>query len=69
MSNEHVRTPWTDLNEEGDGLTVDAFITTLMSQVGNALRRTITVLNRVPASAARTSNLRGSFAAETPRVS
>ena len=43
MSNEHVRTPWTDLNEEGDGLTVDAFITTLMSQVGNALRRTITV--------------------------
>ena len=36
-------TPWTDLDEQGNGLTVDAFITTLMSQVGNALRRTITV--------------------------
>lgn len=37
------RSPWTDLDEEGTGLTVDAFITTLMSQVGNALRRTLTV--------------------------
>ncbi|MDA7414964.1 MarR family winged helix-turn-helix transcriptional regulator [Xenophilus arseniciresistens] len=36
-------TPWSDLDEHGTGLTVDAFITTLMSQVGNALRRTITV--------------------------
>lgn len=36
-------TPWTTLDEEGTGLTVDAFITTLMSQVGNALRRTLTV--------------------------
>lgn len=36
-------TPWTHLNESGDGLTVDHFITTLMSQVGNALRRTVTV--------------------------
>lgn len=35
--------PWSDLDEEGTGLTVDAFLTTLMSQVGNALRRTITV--------------------------
>ena len=30
------------MDESGEGLTVDAFITTLMSQVGNALRRTIT---------------------------
>jgi DNA-binding MarR family transcriptional regulator len=36
-------TPWTDLDEAGTGLTVDAFITTLMSQVGNSLRRTITL--------------------------
>ena len=35
-------TPWSCLSDSGDGLTVDAFITTLMSQVGNALRRTIT---------------------------
>ena len=35
--------PWHDLDASGDGLTVDAFITTLMSQVGNALRRTITL--------------------------
>ena len=35
--------PWHDLDEAGTGLTVDAFITTLMSQVGNALRRTITL--------------------------
>lgn len=36
-------TPWTDLDPQGTGLTVDVFITTLMSQVGNALRRTVTV--------------------------
>ena len=35
-------TPWTDLDPQGTGLTVDVFITTLMSQVGNALRRTVT---------------------------
>ena len=35
--------PWTHLDEAGSSLTVDAFLTTLMSQVGNALRRTITV--------------------------
>ena len=43
MSNKHANTPWSGLDETGEGLTVDAFITTLMSQVGNALRRTITV--------------------------
>jgi DNA-binding MarR family transcriptional regulator len=36
-------TPWRDLDETGSGLSVDVFITTLMSQVGNALRRTITL--------------------------
>ena len=36
-------TPWHDLDEAGSSLTVDDFITTLMSQVGNALRRTITL--------------------------
>lgn len=36
-------TPWTHLDEAGTTLTVDAFITTMMSQVGNALRRTITL--------------------------
>lgn len=36
-------TPWTDVDEAGTTLTVDAFITTMMSQVGNALRRTITL--------------------------
>ena len=35
--------PWSHLDEAGSSLTVDAFLTTLMSQVGNALRRTITV--------------------------
>ncbi|HYP83736.1 MarR family winged helix-turn-helix transcriptional regulator [Variovorax sp.] len=35
--------PWHDLDEAGTGLTVDAFITTLMSEAGNALRRTITL--------------------------
>ena len=43
MSPKNDRTPWTELDESGEGLTVDAFITTLMSQIGNALRRTITV--------------------------
>ncbi len=43
MSDTSSRTPWDDLDEHGTGLTVDAFITTLMSQVGNALRRKITV--------------------------
>ncbi|MEJ8821679.1 MarR family winged helix-turn-helix transcriptional regulator [Variovorax humicola] len=37
------RTPWTDLDEAGSTLNVDAFITTMMSQVGNALRRTLTM--------------------------
>ncbi len=36
-------TPWSTFDEAGSSLTVDAFLTTLMSQVGNALRRTITV--------------------------
>lgn len=36
-------TPWTDIDEAGARLTVDAFVTTMMSQVGNALRRTITL--------------------------
>lgn len=36
-------TPWTDLDAAGTGLTVDAFITTMMSQVGNALRRIVTL--------------------------
>jgi DNA-binding MarR family transcriptional regulator len=36
-------TPWTDIDEAGNRLTVDAFVTTMMSQVGNALRRTITL--------------------------
>lgn len=35
--------PWTDLDEAGTGLNVEIFITTLMSRVGNALRRTITL--------------------------
>ena len=35
--------PWTELDEAGTGLTVDSFITTQMSRVGNALRRTITL--------------------------
>jgi len=43
MNEAPAPTPWTDLDEHGSHLTVDAFITTLMSQVGNALRRTITV--------------------------
>ena len=43
MSHAPSPTPWSDLDEQGTGLTVDAFITTLMSQVGNALRRQLTV--------------------------
>ncbi len=35
--------PWTDLNVAGDGLTVDNFLTTMMSRAGNALRRSITL--------------------------
>lgn len=34
--------PWTDLDENGTGLTVDNFLTTRMSQVTNALRRDVT---------------------------
>jgi hypothetical protein len=43
QAGEPAGNPWTALDEAGSGLTVDAFLTTLMSQVGNALRRTITV--------------------------
>lgn len=35
--------PWFDLSEAGDGLTVDNFLTTFMSQVTNTLRRSITL--------------------------
>jgi len=35
--------PWSDLDEAGTGLSVDSFITTQMSRVGNALRRSITL--------------------------
>lgn len=35
--------PWSDLSEAGDGLTVDHFLTTFMSQVVSALRRSITL--------------------------
>ena len=35
--------PWTDLDQAGTNLGVDSFITTQMSRVGNALRRTITL--------------------------
>lgn len=35
--------PWFQLNETGDDLTVDNFITTLMSQTVNALRRVTTL--------------------------
>ncbi|RUP23415.1 MAG: MarR family transcriptional regulator [Curvibacter sp.] len=35
--------PWVDLDEAGTGLSVDNFLTTWMSRLGNALRRTITV--------------------------
>ncbi|MBS0316246.1 MAG: winged helix-turn-helix transcriptional regulator [Proteobacteria bacterium] len=43
MTNTAPPTPWTELDEEGTNLTVDVFLTTLMSQVGNALRRMLTV--------------------------
>lgn len=43
MAASDLLTPWTHLDEHGAGLNVDTFITTLMSQVGNSLRRTITV--------------------------
>jgi len=35
--------PWDTLDEAGTGLIVEHFLTTTMSRVGNALRRTITV--------------------------
>lgn len=35
--------PWSGLNEAGDGLTVDHFITTVLSQLVNALRRSTTL--------------------------
>jgi len=35
--------PWSALPQSGDGLTVDNFLTTFMSQVVNALKRTITM--------------------------
>lgn len=35
--------PWADLDETGAGLSVEHFLTTTVSRVGNALRRTITV--------------------------
>ena len=35
--------PWSGLSAAGDGLTVDNFLTTMMSQVVNALRRSITL--------------------------
>ncbi|QOF77575.1 MarR family winged helix-turn-helix transcriptional regulator [Variovorax sp. 38R] len=35
--------PWSGLNESGDDLTVDNFITTVMSQTVNALRRVTTL--------------------------
>ena len=34
--------PWAALSDAGDGLTVDNFLTTFMSQVVNALKRSIT---------------------------
>jgi len=43
MADAAPTTPWTEVDEKGSSLTVDAFLTTLMSQVGNALRRTLTV--------------------------
>lgn len=35
--------PWDSLDEAGTGLSVEHFLTTTVSRVGNALRRTITV--------------------------
>jgi DNA-binding MarR family transcriptional regulator len=34
--------PWVDLDEAGSGLSVDDFLTTVVSRAANALRRTIT---------------------------
>jgi len=34
--------PWTDLDEAGSGLTVDNFLTTMLSQLVTALRSTVT---------------------------
>lgn len=35
--------PWETLDEEGNGLVVDDFLTTMLSQLVNALRRTVTL--------------------------
>ncbi|MEJ7686469.1 MAG: MarR family transcriptional regulator [Variovorax sp.] len=46
VSNTEISTlvdPWSQLGEGGDGLTVDNFITTVMSQTVNALRRVTTL--------------------------
>ncbi|CAG9169032.1 MarR family winged helix-turn-helix transcriptional regulator [Cupriavidus respiraculi] len=36
-------TPWTDLDEAGSGLTVDNFLTTMLSQLVTALRHSVTL--------------------------
>lgn len=36
-------TPWTDLDEAGTGLTVDNFLTTMLSQLITSLRHTVTL--------------------------
>lgn len=41
--NPHASDPWADLDEDGTGLSVDDFITTVVSRAANALRRTITL--------------------------
>lgn len=43
MTSSEAKDPWSDLPASGDGLTVDNFLTTVMSQVVNALRRSITL--------------------------
>ncbi|OVZ64768.1 hypothetical protein CDO44_00730 [Pigmentiphaga sp. NML080357] len=35
--------PWVDLDEQGTGLSVDDFITTLVVRTGNSLRRVVTL--------------------------
>ncbi|EHP43099.1 MarR family transcriptional regulator [Cupriavidus basilensis OR16] len=35
--------PWAELDEQGSGLDVDDFLTTMLSQLVNALRRTVTL--------------------------
>ncbi|MGO4332294.1 MarR family winged helix-turn-helix transcriptional regulator [Cupriavidus sp. 2TAF22] len=35
--------PWAELDENGSGLVVDDFLTTMLSQLVNALRRTVTL--------------------------